>query len=310
MAKNIVEKEPSNALKEVKIKNSDLSRTMLSRSIDASIWPESFSSWTRLTRTQAWVMRFMSNCHISKNERLSDNELTSEEITDAESHIVKLMQQEIFYEKCSALIRKNKLLKLCPRLDDNGIIRADGRLKYAEFLPYNTRYPIVLPRKNWVTKLIIKHHHELGGHSMGTNQTLSSLSSKYWILAAREAIIEWERECGVCRKQKARNSVQIMAPLPLNRLQTSLRAFTKSAVDFAGPFVTVQGRGKRREKRYFCLFTCLALRTVHLEIVFGLDVDSFLGAFYRMTNRRGLPEEIISDNGTNFVAAEKELRDS
>ena len=106
--KNIVEKEPSNALKEVKIKNSDLSRTMLSRSIDTSIWqlnPERFSSWTRLTRTQAWVMRFMSNCHISKNKRLLDNELTSEEITDAESHIVKLMQQEIFYEEYSALIR-------------------------------------------------------------------------------------------------------------------------------------------------------------------------------------------------------------
>ena len=225
--KNIVEKEPSNAFKEVKIKNSDLSRTMLSRSIDTSIWrlnPERFSSWTRLTRIQAWVMRFMSNCHISKNERLLDNELTAEEIIDAESHIVKLMQQKIFYEEYSALIKlpkHSKLLKLCPCLDDDGIIRADGQLKYAEFLPYNTRYPIILPRKSWVTKLIIKHHHELGGHSMGTNQTLSSLSSKYWILAAREAIIEWEWECGICKKRKARNAVQIMAPLPLNRLQTS-----------------------------------------------------------------------------------------
>ena len=86
---------------------------------------------------------------------------------------------------------------------------------------------------------------------MDTNQTLSS---KYWILAAREAIIEWERECGVCKKRKARNAVQIMAPLPLNRLQTSLQAFAKSAVDFAGPFVTVQGRGKRREND-ICAFS-------------------------------------------------------
>ena len=70
-----------------------------------------------------------------------------------------------------------------------------------------------------------------------------------------------------------------MAPLPLNRLTTSLRAFARVGVDFAGPFITVQGRGKRRQKRYLCLFTCLACRAVHLEIAYGLDVDSFLTAF-------------------------------
>jgi len=52
-------------------------------------------------------------------------------------------------------------------------------------------------------------------------------------------------------------------------------------------------------------------------MAYGLDTDSFLNAFYRMANRRGLPEEIflifqifqrISDNGTNFVGAERELR--
>ena len=78
-------------------------------------------------------------------------------------------------------------------------------------------------------------------------------------------------------------------------------------MDFAGQFVTVQGRGKRREKQYLCLFICLASRAVHLEMAFGLAVDSFLRAFHRMISRRGMPGEIISDNGTNFVAAEKEL---
>ena len=84
----------------------------------------------------------------------------------------------------------------------------------------------------------------------------------------------------MCQKRKAKVAQQIMAPLPLNRLTTSLRAFAKVAVDFGGPFMTVQGRvqgrGKPRQKRYLCLFTCLASRAVHLEMAYGLDVDSFL----------------------------------
>ena len=87
-----------------------------------------------------------------------------------------------------------------------------------------------------------------------------------------------------------------------------MRAFTKTAVEFAGPFVTMQDRGKRREKRYLCLFTCMVTRAVHLELAYGLDTDSFMNAFYRMASRRGLPNEIYSDNGTNFKGAENELK--
>ena len=79
---------------------------------------------------------------------------------------------------------------------------------------------------------------------MGTNQTLSSLASKYWILVAREAIIKWKRECGACKRQKPRNAMEKMVPLPLNRFKTSLRVLTRSAVDFVGPFVTAQGKSR------------------------------------------------------------------
>ena len=99
-----------------------------------------------------------------------------------------------------------------------------------------------------------------------------------------------------------------MAPLPLSRLKTSLRAFARTSVDYGGPFTTIQGRGKRRQKRDLCLFTCLATRAVHLEMAFSLDTDSFLNAFYRMASRRGFPNEMYSDNGTNLKAADKELK--
>ena len=99
-----------------------------------------------------------------------------------------------------------------------------------------------------------------------------------------------------------------MAPVPRIRVKEPLKAFCRVAVDFAGPFFTIQGRGKPRKKRYLCLFTCLLSRAVHLEVAFGMDTDSFLNAFCRMINRRGLPQEVISDNGGNFVGADNELR--
>ena len=53
-------------------------------------------------------------------------------------------------------------------------------------------------------------------------------------------------------------------------------------------------------------FTCLETRAVHLEMAWGLDTDTFLNAFARFTGRRGVPKEVISDRGTNFVGAVSE----
>ena len=48
---------------------------------------------------------------------------------------------------------------------------------------------------------------------------------------------------------------------------------------------------------------------MHLEVAFSLDTDSFLNASFRVASRRGLPEDIVCDNGTNFVGGSNELKD-
>ena len=62
-------------------------------------------------------------------------------------------------------------------------------------------------------------------------------------------------------------------------------------------------------KAYLCLFICASTRAVHLVIAYSLDTASFLNAFSRMVARREKPEVMISDNGTNFMSTERELRD-
>ena len=128
----------------------------------------------------------------------------------------------------------------------------------------------------------MKHYNEKDNHVSGTNQTLASLSTRYWIVSGREEIREWENQCTECNRRKAKPATQMMTPLPKIRLKMTLRAFSQEAVDFGGPFLTVQGRGKQRHKRYLCLFICLTSRAVHLEIAFGLDTNSFLNAFHHM----------------------------
>ena len=100
-----------------------------------------------------------------------------------------------------------------------------------------------------------------------------------------------------------------MTPLPPIRLKFNIRGFSNVGMHFVRPFLTIQGRGKTRNKRYLCLYTCLSSRAVDLEMTFGLDTTAFLNGCYRMVNRREAPMEVIADNGGCFKAASKELKE-
>ena len=50
-------------------------------------------------------------------------------------------------------------------------------------------------------------------------------------------------------------------------------------------------------------------KPVEQKMAYSLDTDSLLNAFVRMTARRGTPSYVVSDNGTNFVAGETEMRE-
>ena len=58
------------------------------------------------------------------------------------------------------------------------------------------------------------------------------------------------------------------------------------------------------------MFTCLNSQAVRLELATFLESNCFINVFRRFINRRGLPKCIYSDNGTNFVGAEREMRET
>ena len=102
-------------------------------------------------------------------------------------------------------------------------------------------------------------------------------------------------------------SQPFIADLPRERLQERVFPFTNTGVDCFGPFEVKFMR--KTMKRWCCLFTCLTTRAVHIEDNPSLEAETCLTAITRFIARRGKPATILSDNGTNFVGAAKEMRD-
>ena len=65
---------------------------------------------------------------------------------------------------------------------------------------------------------------------------------------------------------------------------------------------------RARLKCWCTLFTCFTTHAIHLEVVEGLDTDSFVSSLQRFMNRKGRPDEIFSDCGTNFKGTVQELK--
>lgn len=63
-------------------------------------------------------------------------------------------------------------------------------------------------------------------------------------------------------------------------------------------------------KHYSVMLTCLDCRVVYLKIADSMNLDSFMIAFSRLTDHRGVPLVCYSDNGTNLVAGEQDIRDA
>ena len=130
------------------------------------------------------------------------------------------------------------------------------------------------------------------------------VQQKIWILGIRNALRSIQNNCVTCRKGREQTIAPVTTNPPEERLDAST-AFTNVGIDYFVPFIVKVWQWN--EKRWCFLFTCLSMRAVNIEVVPKLDTGSCLNAIMRFIARRGKPSRKISDNGTNFVGAEREL---
>ena len=270
---------------------------------------ENYSSWEKLVRTYAWVLRFMNNTKKGRDSH-NDKFLTVEELRKAMAVIMKLIQWK-FFERELKLLKSEKplpsgspLLQLKPFIDESdGLMRVGGRLCNA-LISYASMHPIILPSNSKLVKGMVVSEHKMKA-DCGPEYLLAHIQQRYWIIGARKLVKGVVRNCFECKRRNKKTAIPIMADLPKFRVDSGNPVFYNTGVDFFGPLRTKIGRGN--QKRWGCIFTCLATRAIHLELSESLETDSFINTLERFVNRRGHPFQIISDCGTNFKGADKEL---
>ncbi|XP_075163374.1 uncharacterized protein LOC142236009 [Haematobia irritans] len=267
-----------------------------------------FSRWERLKRSAAYVVRFLQNCRSSIKEK---GELTQSELMKAENLLYRQAQKEKYSAEISCLVTQNSISKgseifsKSPYLDD-GVLRVNSRIDNAN-IPDDNKRPIILPKESYITNLIILYFHKKFFH-MNHETAVNEIRQKYAIARLRTLYKAAVRNCQACKINRATPQPPEMAKLPRARLATFEAPFTFSGVDFFGPIWVVVNR--HREKRYGCLITCLTIRAVRIEVAHSLTTDSCILAIRNFMSRRGIPREFYSDNGTNFIGAERELREA
>ena len=262
--------------------------------LEKAIDPKRYGTLKKLLRVTAKCIKFMKAC---KGGTRVGKELLAEDIDEALMIWVKHLQKEAKANPTFEKIAES----LGVEEDKFGYLRCRGRLGRGK-MPFNTKYPLLLPSHNYVTGLIIEECHEKVFHN-GVRETLTELRSRYWVSKGRQRVKAILRNCILCKIMEGQPySAPKTADLPEFRLEGG-RAFRTLAVDFCGPVYiknVYQGRDEKMHKAYISLFTCAASRMVHLELCPNLTTDAYIRSQQRLIGRRGIPKLIVSDNGRTF----------
>ena len=202
-------------------------------------------------------------------------------------------------------MKKGLLKYLRPRIDEDGVIVMEGRALEQLRVHYGTdRFPI-LAEKDILSYLWMRKVHE--ENHTGITTTVAKSRRKFWIVRARNLAKTVSRSCYECRLIDKKLAEQQMAPLPNSRLCPS-PTFHIVSMDLFGPiFIKDTVKQRTTKKCWGVIFSCTVVRALYIDLTEDYSTDAILQTIRRFVSIRGCPSEIQSDQGSQLIAAAKDI---
>ena len=183
----------------------------------------------KVLRVTAYVLRFIDNLKNRKvGKQGSKGVLSVKEIEAAEKAWIAYTQEEFQKEPEFGNIKVQLGLE-----SEDGVLVCKGRLGESD-LDYRAKYPVILPKGNPFTNLVMIDCHSRVYHNK-VRSTLAELRSRFWVPQGRQQVKKVISSCQICRKYEGKLfTPPPTAELPKFRVR-EVKPFANVGIDFAGP---------------------------------------------------------------------------
>ena len=174
----------------------------------------------------------------------------------------------------------------------------DG-LIYREFSSPSVRQgktflQVVVPKGLRPTVMSVAHDCIFSGH-MGVQRTLDRVLSNFYWPGVHGDVVRFCRSCCVCQKTVDKGRVP---PVPLSNVPLIDVPFKRIAIDLVGPITPMT----HRKNRYILTAVDYATRYPEAVALKDITTERVADALVSIFSRVGIPEEVLSDQGTQFTS--------